>query len=253
MIRSILFQASYWIVSIFFALAAAPLLLVPDRRPIASWIRLYARAMRALMRWVAGVRVVVNGRERAPEGPAIIAAKHQSWGDGFIMMSEFPDLAVVAGDHLDRFPLVGGILRKMGAIVVDNCGGAFARAKLVDEELARAAGEGRSVLIYPEGHLAPVGARHRYKKGVFHMYAAYGRPALPVATNLGLFWSQQSWRLRPGIATVELLTPIEPGLGKEAFMSRLEDEIERASLRLAGREIAESAPLAPPLPDPVEA
>jgi 1-acyl-sn-glycerol-3-phosphate acyltransferase len=246
--RNFLFQLSYWLTSAFFAIAAAPLLLIPSRKPLVGWIRLYTRVMRFWMRWIAGVRVRFVGRERLPDGPCIIAAKHQSWGDGIVMMTEIHDLAFVTGDHLERFPLLGGILRKLGAIVVDNCGGAYARARLVDTELKAAQQAGRRILIYPEGHLAPVGERYRYKRGVFHMYAAYGCPAVPVATNLGLYWPQQDWRLRPGEATVEFLPPIEPGLAKEDFMHRLEAAIETRSLALLG----DRAPAAPraPLPDP---
>ena len=138
------------------------------------WIRGYTKTMLFWMRWITGVRIIVRGREKVPVGPCIIAAKHQSWGDGFAMFSQFHDLAFVTGDHLEKFPLVGGVLRKMGAIVVDNCGGAFARARLVDDELNKAKALNRRILIYPEGHLSPVGQQHRYKKGVYHMYQSYG-------------------------------------------------------------------------------
>ena len=164
-----------------------------------------------------------------------------------------PDLAFVTGDHFEKFPLIGGILRKMGAIVVDNCGGAYARAKLVDTELKRAADDGRRVLIYPEGHLSPVGKRHRYRKGVFHMYENYQNPAVPVATNLGLFWPQQDWRMRPGVAVLEFLPPIEPGLDKQAFMTLLEDRIETRSLELLGDAASEIEISTTPLADPVNA
>lgn len=246
--RSILFQIAYWLTSIFFALTAAPMILIPSRKPIMAWIFAYTRVMQFWMRVIAGVKVRVIGKERLPDGPCIIAAKHQSWGDGIVMFSQFYDLAFVTGDHLEKFPLLGGILRKMGAIVVDNCGGAYARARLVDEELKKASRENRRILIYPEGHLAPIGERYRYKKGVYHMYAAYGCPAVPVATNLGLRWPQQDWRLTSGEAVIEFLDPIEPGLSKDAFMARLEETIERRSLELVGRAGAQA--LAPPLPDP---
>ena len=246
--RNILFKAAYWLTSIFFALTATPLLLIPGRKPMMVWIRAYARAIRFWLRVIAGVTIVVRGKERLPAGPSIIAAKHQSWGDGIIMMSQVPDLAFVTGDHLERLPLLGGILREMGAIVVDNCGGTFSRARLVDEELKKAQAEGRRILIYPEGHLAPVGERYRYKRGVFHMYKVYGCPIVPVATNLGLRWPQQDWRLKPGEAIVEFLDPIPPGLEKENFMARLEEAIERRSLQLIGRTGLQS--LSPPLPDP---
>lgn len=249
MIRSILFQTAYWTTSVFFAVTAAPLVLLASRKPMTAWIGLYARVMRLSMRVLAGVKVTVRGKENLPDGPAIIAAKHQSWGDGFIMLTEAPDLACVVGDHLERFPLLGGILRKMGAIIVDNCGGARARAVFADAELKRAAAEGRRILIYPEGHLSPVGERHRYRRGVYHMYRAYGRPAVPVATNLGLCWPQQSWRLRPGEAIVEFLAPIAPGLGKDEFMTLLERTIETRSLELLGDRRPDEADR-PPSPDP---
>lgn len=246
--RNMAFRIAYWVTSAFFALSAVPLMLLPSRRPMMAWILLYTRMMRLWLAVIAGVRVKIVGREKVPAGQCVIAAKHQSWGDGIVMFSLFYDLAFVTGDHLEKFPLLGGIIRKMGAIVVDNCGGATARARLVDTELRKAQEDGRRILIYPEGHLAPVGERYRYKKGVFHMYAAAGCPATPVATNLGVYWPQQDWRLVPGEAVIEFLDPIPPGLDKETFMARLEDAIERRSLELIGRTAPDV--LHAPLPDP---
>ena len=250
LLRNILFQIAYWLTSAFYVLTALPLMLLPSRRPIMFWILIYTKTMLFWMHWIAGVRLIVRGRENIPAGPCIIAAKHQSWGDGFAVFSQFYDLAFVTGDHLENFPLVGGILRKMGAIVVDNCGGAFARARLVDEELTKAKSLGRRILIYPEGHLSPVGQQYRYKKGVYHMYQAYGCAALPVATNLGLRWPQQSWRLTPGDAVIEFLAPIEPGLNKETFMHRLEAVIEARSIELLGDERPNGVEIGALLPDP---
>lgn len=232
MIRNFCFRALYWITSISFALLAVPLIALPWRYPLVSWIQLYTKVMVFWLRWIAGIKINILGQEHIPQGPCIIAAKHQSWGDGIVMFSRFFDLAFVTGDHLEKMPLLGSILRKLGAIVVDNCGGAYARAKLVDTELKKAKQAGRSILIYPEGHLSKVGHKHRYRKGVYHMYSSYDRPALPVATNLGLFWPQSSWDLTPGTATVEFLCPIAPGMDKESFMAELETRIEERSLAL---------------------
>ena len=255
MIRNILFQAAYWLISILFALTAVPLLVLPSRRPLMGWIRQYTKSMVRALHHIAGVRVEIRGRDNIPTGPAIIAAKHQSWGDGIIMFSEFHDLAFVTGNHLEKLPLLGPILRKMGAIIVDNCGGAYARARLLDKELKRAKEEDRAILIYPEGHLSKVGTRHPYKKGVFHMYTAYDRPCVPVATNLGLFWPEQSWRLKPGTAIVEFLPPIVPGMEKSAFMARLEETIEARSLALLPASLPGGAAtgLSPQGVEPVQA
>ncbi len=249
--RNLAFRAAYHLTSVFFAVTALPLLAAPTRAPLARWIRKYSRSVLFLMRTIAGVRLIVKGREHVPEGPCIIAAKHQSWGDGFCAFSEIDDLAFVAGDHLERIPLLGGILKKLGAIVVDNCGGATARARLVDRELKQAHDEGRRILIYPEGHLAPVGEKYRYRRGVYHMYAAYQRPVVPVATNLGRFWPQARWDLKPGEAVIEFLKPIAPGAAKDEFMSELEERIETRSLELLGDSRAGTVRWdRPALPDP---
>ena len=232
MIRSIAFQLAYYAASAFFVLTALPLLALPNRRPLAGWIRCYTKLMVTLMQRVGGIDVAVRGVDRLPDAPVIIAAKHQSWGDGFCVHASIPNLAFVTGDHLMRYPLLGPVLRGLGAIVVKSCGGAAARGRLLAAELDAARAARRSVLIYPEGHLSPVGTQHRYRKGVYHLYEAYGVPVVPVATDLGLRWPQQSVALRPGPCSVEFLEPIPPGLSKDEFMSRLEEAIETRSLAM---------------------
>ena len=237
MLRSYAFRAAYYAVSVFFVLTALPLLALPGRDPACRWIRLYARAMTAIMRRVGGIDVRVEGREHLPDGPCIIAAKHQSWGDGFVTYGTVPDLGFVCGDHLTRIPLVGPILTKLGAVVVNNCGGAEAREGM-GAALRRLSSEGRSVLIYPEGHLAPVGQHHRYRKGVWHIAQATGLPVIPVATDLGLRWPQREVALRPGPCSVRFLPPLPEGLDKDAFMAALEDRIETESLAMLDRQRA---------------
>lgn len=190
------------------------------------------------MRVFAGIRVEARGRERLPPGAFIIAAKHQSWGDGFCMYSQFEDVAIVTGDHLEKLPLFRGILRNLGAIVVDSCGGPEARHAL-SEHAAQAHADGRKILIYPEGHLAAVGTRFRYRTGVYHMARDFGMPVVPVATNLGLYWPEMDWAKHPGTAVVEFLDPIEAGDDKAAFMAALEMAVETRTAELVAEATGE--------------
>jgi 1-acyl-sn-glycerol-3-phosphate acyltransferase len=235
-VKSLLFRSAYWATSIATAILALPLLLWPSRKPLMRWIRGYSRVMVHLMRLFGGVELEVRGRHYLPQGACIIAAKHQSWGDGFCMFAQFDDLAFISGDHLDKLPLIGRILRKMGAVMVASCGGVESRAKLSDASIGRAGEEGRPILIYPEGRLVPVGMMAPYKKGVFHMAESLNCSVIPVATNLGLYWPRDEWALKSGLAVIEFLEPIEPlsvsGLSKDAFMAELEQRIEAASLAL---------------------
>ena len=248
--RSFLFAAAYWSLSVLYVLVALPFLAWPGRGPVQAIIRSYTRAMNLALRYLAGIRKDVRGRERLPEGAFVIAAKHQSWGDGFLVYPEVDNLAFVTGDHLEKLPLVGGILRKLGAIVIDTCGGGERKASSLAEGMQRAAAEGRHVLIYPEGHLAPVDHHFRYKPGVWHMARAMGKPVVPVATNLGLFWSQQAHHKTRGTAVIEFLEPISPDLPKEVFLARLTEAVETRTAELVA-EARGGAPVPSRLiPDP---
>ena len=223
--RSLMFNVYYWVLSIFYGLSAAFAALAPGRKPVAFALRLYSRRMLWALAFFAEVRVELKGQENLPNGPFIIAAKHHSWGDGFVMFANVDNLSFVTGDHLEKFPLVGAILKKFGAIVVDSCGGPEAREAL-SKSAAQVAAEGRRILIYPEGHLAAPGERFRYRTGVYHMSKDFGLPVVPVATNLGCFWKQQEAAKTPGTATVEFLPALPQGLEKAEFMQRVETVIE---------------------------
>lgn len=248
--RNLTFHIAYWTLSVVYGLAAAFAALAPGRAATGWVIRRYVRRMVQAMALFAGIRVKARGCERLPQGAFILAAKHQSWGDGFCVYDQFDDLAFVTGDHLERFPLMATVLRKLGAIVVNNCGGPEARRAL-SERAAVARAEDRRILVYPEGHLARVGEKFRYRTGVWHMARDFRMPVVPVATNLGLFWPQESYDKRPGTAVIEFLDPLPWDLPRDEFMARLEDAVEARTAELVAK--ATGAPVTPavrvPAPD----
>ncbi len=230
-LRSALFSTAFYGFSTILALVAAVATFVKGgffRKVIHTW----ARGIVTLMNWLVGITVDVRGREHIPQdGQYLVAAKHQAFGDGIVMMSELPDLAFVAEERNLRWPVLGRILKKMDAILVDTCGGETQRRR-VSEGGRKAAENGKSILIYPEGRLVPVGAPTEYKTGIYFLYADLGLPVVPVATNLGLRWQCRRWRKFGGPAAIEFLEPIQPGLDKETFMALLEERVETASNRL---------------------
>ena len=229
--RSLLFNLAFGLISVFHTLWAAVAALRPGRGRVKYVISLYVRRMVWAMRALAGIEIEVRGRERLPQGAYILAPKHASYGDGFSIYAQFDDLAFVTGDHLERFPLFKTVLSKLGAIVVDSCGGPEARQAL-SASAAKANAEGRKILIYPEGNLAPVGVKYRYRTGVYYMARDFGLPVVPVASSLGVFWTQENWTKRPGKAVLEFLDPIPQGLDKEDFIARLEAAVEDRTAEL---------------------
>lgn len=252
MLRGLIFTGVYYVLSAIYVLTALPFLAVPGRRPVNAIIRSYTRAVTLALRLICGVRKDVRGRERLPEGAYILAPKHASWGDGFMVYPEVKNLAFVTGDHLERFPLVGGILRKLGAIVIDTCGGGEKKASSLINGMQQAKQEGRHVLIYPEGHLAPVGYHFRYKPGVWHMQEAMQVPVIPVATNLGVFWQQEETEKTAGTAVIEFLDPIPPGLPKNEFLAELTKRVETRSAELIAEATGAPVQESQLLPDPVK-
>ncbi len=232
--RTFAFNVAYWVLSIAYASAAAFAALAPGRGATSWIIRRYVKRMVQAMRVLAGIKIEVRGKERVPDGAFILASKHQSWGDGFATYDQFDDLAFVTGDHLEKFPLLGTVLEKLGAIVVNSCGGREARDSL-KQRGADAHAAGRKILIFPEGHLAKVGEKFRYRTGVWHMYRDFNMTVVPLATNLGLFWPEEKYEKHPGTATLEFLDPIPTGLDKAEFMARLEAAIEGKTAELVAQ------------------
>src|SRR5262249_7745213 len=98
-------------------------------------------------------------------------------------------------------------------------------------------GGGGHIIFCPEGRGGPAGAAPAYKFGVAKLYAATSAPCLPIALNSGLVWPRRSFLRHPGVVRVEILDPIQPGLGPDAFFAKLQREIETATARLlAGGE-----------------
>jgi 1-acyl-sn-glycerol-3-phosphate acyltransferase len=100
------------------------------------------------------------------------------------------------------------------------------------------------VFIYPEGTRRLPGAPPMYKQGAAALYAATEVPCLPVAVNTGLFWRRRGFLRRPGVAVIEYLPVIAPGLDRTTFAKRLQASIETACDRLNAEAIAADPSLA---------
>ncbi|MFC6200021.1 lysophospholipid acyltransferase family protein [Ponticaulis profundi] len=248
--RAITFNAAYWLLSIGYVLAALPCLTIPGDKAVRWLILQYTKSMRWALRTFAGIHHEVRGRERLPEGSYVLAGKHQSWGDGFLVYPEIENIAFVTGDHLEKFPFVKGILQKLGAIVIDTCGGGEKKAASLANGTRQAAEDGRRVLIYPEGHLAPVDYHFRYKPGVWHLAKEMGVPIIPVATNVGLYWPQQSFEKNPGTAIIEFLPPVWPGEDKKETMALITKMVEDKTAELVAEGRGTTIRKTELIPDP---
>jgi 1-acyl-sn-glycerol-3-phosphate acyltransferase len=229
LVRSLVFNALFYLNTLFWLLVALPTFVMPYRAVIRV-AQMWGRVNLILLR-IAGIRYEVRGRDKIPRGALIVAAKHQSAWETFALLPLFDDPLFILKRELQWIPVFGWLLIKGRMVPVDRGGGSQALAAMT-ERARKELADGRQLIIFPEGTRRAAGAEPRYKYGVAHLYAAEGVPCLPVALNSGVFWPRRSLRLRPGTVVVEILDPIAPGLDKDSFFKRLQNDIEGATARL---------------------
>jgi 1-acyl-sn-glycerol-3-phosphate acyltransferase len=230
LLRSLAFQAAFYLWTAAIGILALPLLLAPGALVMrfGTW---WSATSLVLLRWCAGLDHEVRGRENLPAGPAIIAMKHQSAWDTLAAPVIFDRPAIVIKRELGFVPLYGWYALKAGMIPIDRRAGAAALRRMMAAS-ERAKGAGRPILIFPEGTRTAVGERHAYQPGVAALYRQLDLPLVPVALNSGLFWGRRRFLKRPGRITVEILPPIPPGRDRRSAVAELEDRMEAATARL---------------------
>lgn len=228
--RALAFTILFYSWTTLLSIGVLPLFLGPPQIVLA-YSRFWARGAFGILRLTVGITHQVRGQHLVPEGPVILAMKHQSAWDTLAINLLVHDPAVVLKKELTQIPVFGWCLRHVRHIAVDRAGGSAALKQMVAQTRARVA-EGRPIVIYPEGTRTKPGTRHPYHPGIAALYSALDLPVVPIALNSGLFWPRRSIQMHPGTITVEYLPPIPPGGDRRQFMRDLEEAIEETSDRL---------------------
>lgn len=176
--------------------------------------------------WLIGLRCEVRGT--VPEGQVLVAAKHQSFLDIMMIFTALPRAKFIMKRQILWTPVIGQYAKRMNMVAVDR----GKRGKAITKMLADVkSGQivGGQLIIYSQGTRIAPGVKAPYKIGTAALYEQMDQPCVPVATNVGHFWPRRGLFRRPGVAVVEFLDPIEPGLSKEAFMVQLERVVEAKS------------------------
>lgn len=228
-LRSFLFQLAFWLWSATMAilmLATIPLPRAINRACLTLW----SKGVILILRWLAGVRIEIRGRENVPTGAALVAAKHQSMFDVFSQFAILPDACFVMKKELLMVPLFGWHGLKADMIVVDRDGHSAALKKLVRDAKDRLKGT-RQIVIFPEGTRGDVGQPGDYKPGIAALYRELDMPVTPLALNCGSHWDK-SLLLKPGTIVFQYLEPIPAGLKRAEFMRELQTRIDGATRTL---------------------
>jgi len=240
-LRSLVYNVLFYLVLAFWVILGIPTYLMP-RWAIMNIAKYWARSSIWLMRVICNTRVEYRGLEKIPNGPLIVASKHQSTWETFALLQFFDQPLFILKRELRWIPLFGWYLVKSNMIGVDRGAGGRALIQTM-RRASEAVRRGRQLIIFPEGTRMAVDAPPNYKSGVGLVYVDSNVPCLPVALNSGLFWPRRTFMRYPGTLVVEFLDPLPPGLSRNEFIARVSTLIENATNRLVATARQEQAQL----------
>ena len=180
-----------------------------------------------------------RGEEKLPaRGPAVVAANHPSYLDPLLLSLQVTrPIRFMAWDALFKVPILGGLIRSLGAFPVDVRRGrgraAYEKAKVLVES-------GEIVGLFPEGKRSRTGwMEPTLREGAARLALETGAPLVP-ATITGAFraWPYFHALPQPARITVRYHDPIDPtpyrhkpeGEAVDALLDELRRRVERSLL-----------------------
>lgn len=186
----------------------------------------YCAWVRFSLRLLCGLKTEIRGP--VPTGEVIVAPKHQSFLDIILIFGSLPRAKFVMKNELRYAPFLGWYALRIGCVPVKRGKRGAAIHKMMSDVKTGLQIPGQ-LIIYPQGTRVAPGVKKPYKVGTAVIYAQLGQPCVPVGTNVGLFWPKRGILRHPGLAVVEYLPAIAPGLSNTQFMDELERAVETSS------------------------
>jgi 1-acyl-sn-glycerol-3-phosphate acyltransferase len=219
-VRSLLFALIFYVGSVLYVLvcfASMPFGRRAVRAIADDWARFHGWCVRVLL----GIATRIEGR--IPAGPALVAAKHQSMFETLELVTLLDTPAVVMKHELTQIPLWGRLTKRYGIIPIDRAGGAKALREMLRQAQA-AIGEGRPIVIFPEGTRVVPGEQPELQPGFAGLYRALNLPVVPLALDSGKVWPRRGPK-RSGTITLRFGDPIPPGLPRKEIEARVHEAI----------------------------
>jgi 1-acyl-sn-glycerol-3-phosphate acyltransferase len=215
-LRSILFFLIFYPGTLLYVLTViliSPFGTPPVRKVVHGWSDFH----HWLVRNILGIRFVWDGV--IPEGPYLIAVKHQAMVETVESLRFARTPVVVMKRELTTMPLFGWVTLRYGSIGVHREAGAQALREMMAKG-KEAVANGRPVVIFPEGTRVPPGEAPPLRPGFAGLYRALGLPVVPVALDSGQLWPRGLVK-RPGTIHFKVGDVIPPGLKRDDVEARV--------------------------------
>jgi 1-acyl-sn-glycerol-3-phosphate acyltransferase len=168
------------------------------------------------------------GLENVPDrGPVILAGNHPSYLDPILIILPIKrTVRFMAWDALFRVPLLGTIIKGLGAFPVDIRRG---KGEAAYREALRVLASGDALGIFPEGQRSELGPMGELRSGAARLAMETGAPIVPITIGgASRAWPKYRLLPKPAKIVVRYHKPIRPDQLKDNLKDDLKDELEPA-------------------------
>ena len=178
------------------------------------------------LKFFLGSKIIIKGRENIITNEKFfIAASHQSMFETFFLQTIFNYPVFILKKELLIIPIFGWYLKKIGSISIKRDKVSRDNLSFFEDVVEFIHSTNRPLIIFPQGtRLAPED-RTPFKKGASRIYEKLKISCQPVAINSGYTWPKYGSKKINTTITISILKSIKPGLDKEIFLRKVENDI----------------------------
>tara|TARA_B110001454_G_scaffold216503_1_gene239886 strand:- start:132 stop:833 length:702 start_codon:yes stop_codon:yes gene_type:complete len=225
MIRNFLFSLFFFLGIIFISIIFIPAFFLPQKVVLFGG-KIMGYWTSFCLRIFLSTKIIIKGKENIIHNKKFfIASSHQSMFETFFLQIIFNSPVFILKKELLMIPIFGWYLKKIGSISIKRNKVSKENLGFFDDILKLINSSDRPLIIFPQGTRLPPQDRTPFKKGASRIYEELKISCHPIAINSGYTWPKKGLKKISSTLTVSILKPIEPGLNKEVFLKKLQDDI----------------------------
>ena len=225
MTRNILFSVFFFSGIILISIIFIPSFLLPQKIVLLGG-KIMGYWSSFCLKIFLSTKITIKGSENIiHDKKFFIACSHQSMFETFFLQTIFNSPVFILKRELLFIPLFGWYLKKIGSISIKRDTITKDNLSFLNNILKAVKGTNRPLIIFPQATRVSPKDRSPFKKGVARIYDTLKIYCQPVAINSGNVWPKNGLKKPNQEITISILKPIMPGLDKNNFLKKLEEEI----------------------------